>query len=130
MAALLLTVPDLVCLDDLDAFGRETTSDLESLWQDIYHMLVEELGSNIDDTSRGIGVRQLLSGSTDALDKLSTRIDQGLQNDPRIDASTTTIEEKPDGGFRIAIQIQVGATVTGLEYSWSSAGGLVFEGSQ
>jgi hypothetical protein len=120
----ILTVPDVVCLDDLDAFGRETESDLQTLWQDVYHMLKEVLGSNIDDVSRGIGVDQLLSGSTFPLKTIAARIDQGLAVDDRIDASSTKVETMPDGGFRIDIEISVGAATAGLAYSYSAASGL------
>jgi len=128
MATPILTIPDLVCLDDLDPFGRETTTDLESLWQDVYHVLIEILGSNPDDTSRGAGVMQLLSGDVAALDRLPSRIDHALEADPRINASTTTITQEPDASYRIAIAIDTAAGVTGLQFSYSSAGGLVFLG--
>lgn len=124
MSEALLTIPDVVCLDDLDAFGRETTSDLQTLWQDVFHMLKEILGSNIDDVNRGIGVDQLLSGSTKPLATIAGRIDQGLAIDDRIDGSTTTVSVETDGSFRIAIEISVSGKTTGLSYSYEAAAGL------
>jgi hypothetical protein len=119
-----LTVPDVVCLDDVDPFGRETTSDLQTLWQDVYHMLVEVLGSNIDDTERGIGIRQLLSGTSSDLTAAAARIDQGLEHDDRISSSSTTVTLNPDGSYTVGISIVVGSATVGNSYSYSAAAGL------
>lgn len=56
---------DALCLDDLDANGRELDSPLDELWQDLYHRLLEAPGSNIDDPDRGVGLEDLLSAGFD-----------------------------------------------------------------
>jgi len=115
---------EVVCFDDLDLFGRETRSDLEALVQDVYHMLIEELGSNLDVPDRGIGIYSLLSGSNIDVRAIAQRIDQQLPRDPRIDASSTSVEVGADGGYTLRIQIQAAGSVVGLAFAFASAAGL------
>lgn len=125
-APLPLTVSDLVCVDDLDAFGGETQSDLETLAQDVYHLLLERKSSNLDDPTRGIGAEGLLSGSADALAAAPSIIDSQLRKDTRIQASKTTLSQGSDGSYLLAIAIQpVGSLVPlPLKFSYSKATGL------
>ena len=120
-----LTVPDLVGFDDLDPFARETTSDFQTLQQDVYHRLLELPGSNLDDITLGIGVMQYLSGTATDAAKLPAIVDEQLQRDSRIDTCTSTLAQQADGSYLLAIQIQVDGSVIGLQYAYSSAGGLV-----
>jgi hypothetical protein len=124
-APLPLTVPDVVCYLDVDAFGRETASDLETLAQDVFHRLLETPGSNIDDPSLGIGVEEMLSGGLEQLDQVTRRIDQQLAEDPRIDAVTSTLTKDAQGVYTLGISIQASGTVTGLVFSYTAAGGLL-----
>ncbi|XYH94942.1 hypothetical protein ACMHYB_45095 [Sorangium sp. So ce1128] len=48
--------------DDVDAFATETSDPFEEFKQDKYHRLTEEYGSNPDDTDRGVGLTDMLSG--------------------------------------------------------------------
>ena len=91
MGDLPLTYPDIVCLDDMDPFAGETTSDLQNLAQDVLHVLMEMPGSNPDDPSRGVGVDLYLGGTADAFSTLPGAIDTQLSQDDRITSSKTTI---------------------------------------
>lgn len=119
-----LSVADLVCVEDLDPFAAETTSDLQTLEQDVFHILIEDPGSNPDDPDRGIGIDALLSGTTVHLAALPDLIDHELQKDDRVDSSRLTLTQLSDGSFRIEIEIQVDATVIPLAFTYSSVGGL------
>lgn len=136
MAQLPLTIPDLVCTDDLDLFMGETTSDLQTLQQDVFHILLEVLGSNIDDMNRGVGAPRLLSGTEQQLAASTSSIDAQLQKDDRIDTSRTTVMKLPPGstlpngtvlpkgGYSIDIEIVAGAEVLGFGFSFTDDGGL------
>jgi hypothetical protein len=123
--ALVLTNPDLICWDDVDAFGRETTSDLETLFQDFYHFLIEDPGTNIDDPRRGIGVGRMLSGPVSGLTTAKNKIDQlGPEVFAgRIDTCATTISGPDDQGvYTLAINVGVDGVVYGLQFAWNQAG--------
>ncbi len=118
-AILPLTIPDLVCENDLDPFGRETTSDLQTLIQDVYHLLKEWPGSNPDDPDRGIGVDQYLSGTANDLGKMCSLIEAQLSEDDRIDSAKTTLDLNADGSLnRILVTIAVGSAVIPLAFGW------------
>ncbi len=116
--ALPLTYPDLVCVADLDPFGQETTSDLQSLIQDIFHVLKELPGSNPDDPDRGVGVDMYLNGTVDNFKKMAGTIENQLALDDRIDSATCATTQNPDGTYLIKIQINVAGAVIPLEYGW------------
>lgn len=136
MPELPLTVPDLVWVEDMDLFAAETTSDLQTLEQDVFHMLIEAIGTNIDDLNRGAGIGRLLSGTETQLADSTRTIDAQLQKDPRIDSSTTTITKLPPGsmlpdgtplpagGYAIDIEIVAGPQVLGTSFSFTADGGL------
>jgi hypothetical protein len=125
-ASLPFTYADLVCLDDADQFASETTSDLQSLLQDIYHVLVELPGSNPDDPTRGVGINQYLSGTSVQLNTIPGVIEDQLTQDPRIDGCTASVQQQSSGPFPwlVFIDVQVDGSVIGLQYGWSSDGGL------
>src|SRR5215467_3909676 len=112
-----LTYPDIRCTDDMDPFATETASDLETLEQDVLHILLEDPGSNLDDPTRGIGVLSFLSGDQTTLAKLPSQIDHQLRNDDRIDSSITTVTQRPDGSFLLEIEIAVSGQTLGLVFS-------------
>lgn len=115
-----LTYPDLVCDLDVDPFASETTSDLQNLIQDVYHLLLEYPGSNLDDPQRGIGVEQYLSSNDKQFSGLPGIIDTQLSEDERIDSSNTTLTQNNDGTFLLKVQITVGVTVVPLEFGWQA----------
>lgn len=130
-----LTNPDLVCVLDLDANGNETKSDLETLEQDVLHVLLETIGSNPDDPDRGVGIDQLLSGTLDDLQKLPRTIENQLESDDRIDGCSAALSVLPgtsaspsaalSNSYLLAIQIQVDGSVITLQYGYVQGTGLV-----
>ena len=128
--ALPLTYPDAVCVLDLDAYGTETTSDLQTLVQDVYHILLETPGSNIDLPTRGVGVKQYLSGPTASLTALSNKIETEMLEDDRIDTCTSKVTQDSTGAYILKLQIGVGGTVLGLSFAYTQAGGLLPTGIQ
>lgn len=130
MSTLPLTAPDLICDLDLDQFGAETTSDLQSLIQDVTHLLIELPGTNPDDPKRGIGVALYLSGTETLFRTMPALIVAQLNEDPRIDDTKCNIREEPDGTFTVQISIAVSAKVLSLEFVYSSSAGLVLNSVQ
>jgi hypothetical protein len=124
-AKLPLTYTDLVCLDDIDPSASETTSDLQNLLQDIYHVLIELPGSNPDDPTRGVGIDQYLSGTLTQLQTLPGVIDEQLTADPRITGCASSVQQTSGPfAFTITINVEVSGSVIGLQYGWSAPGGL------
>ena len=123
--------PDLVCGDDLDLFGSETTSELDNLVQDVQHVLLETLGSNLDDPARGVGIFTYLSGTSDQLLGLPGIIEAQLLQDDRIAqcVCTVTLQSGDDTMYDIVVQIAVDGNQVSLSFSWDSAGNLVFNGA-
>jgi len=120
------TAPELRCFDDLDLFATETASDLEVLEQDVFHILIETPGSNLDAPNRGIGIEEVLSGPDLVLDDTCRRIEAELLKDDRIDAVAATITQVGDpGSYRLEIDVTVGAATLGLAFSFTRSGGLI-----
>jgi phage baseplate assembly protein W len=118
-------VTDLLCIDDLDPNGGETTSDLQSLAQDVYHILLEPLGSNLDDPARGVGFAGLLSAPSTKLAAAANICDSQLRKDSRIQGSQTTLVQNSDGSYSVSVQITVAGGVLPLSYTYSKQTGLV-----
>ena len=126
-----LTYHDLVAVNDLDPLGRETQSDLETLEQDVLHILQEVLGSNLDDPDRGVGMSAVLNGSTVPLVSMAAVADSQLVKDTRVDSATTTITQTGTGAFTVLVVVAVAGSVIGLVYANTAAGGLLqFQGTQ
>jgi hypothetical protein len=121
-----LTYTDLVGLDDLDPTMSETTSDLQNLLQDVYHILLETLGSNLDDQNRGVGVYQYLSGTSVQLTSLPGVIETQLGGDNRIDAVSATLAAMTSGPYPYVLNLAltVDGSVINLSYGYSQNGGL------
>lgn len=121
-ATLPLSYPDLICDQDVDLYARETTSDLQSLIQDIFHLLKELPGSNPDDPLRGIGIDQYLSSKFNEFQTVAGLIDAQLKQDTRITDSHTTIKADPnrDGQYFIGMEVSVGADIIPLEFGWQN----------
>lgn len=113
-----LTYPDLVCVDDLDPFASETTSDLQNLTQDVLHLLRELPGSNPDDPTRGVGVEAYLSGPLTAFARLPSIIDAQLSTDDRIDSSKTTIISNGDQPPTIQINLVVNGQLLSAQFGF------------
>ena len=117
-----LTYPDLVCLDDLDPFAGETASDLQSLGQDLYHVLVQLPNSNPDDPDRGIGVMQYLSCTETQFRSLGGKIDKQFEEDSRVVSSKTTLSTSPDGSFVVNVEVKTANGIIPLQYAVSGGG--------
>jgi hypothetical protein len=87
---------DLRWLVDLDLFGAETADAAEELTQDTYHVIEQDLGSNGDDPTRGLGVANMLSGQIPA--GFTTTADTELAQDDRIDSVSSTLDIDTSGG--------------------------------
>lgn len=124
-ATLPLTYHDLRCVDDLDLNAVETQSDLETLEQDVLHILEEVLGSNLDDPDRGLGLTQLLSGSAVPLQHLASVGATQLTKDSRIDSAKLTITQTGPSAFNVAVVVVVANSVIGLYYSSLASGSLL-----
>jgi hypothetical protein len=124
----LIAVTDAVCYDDLDANGNETTTDAQALAQDVYHILLEILGSNPDDLNRGVGVEGFSSGSAQDLAALPSIIDSQLRKDTRIDSSqsslTVTSTTSPPS-YSLLVNIVADGSIIPLGFSYAPSTGLV-----
>jgi hypothetical protein len=114
---------DVICYDDLDAFGRDLDDPLTELEQDIVHLLLESIGSNCDAPDRSIGLDDALSGQPDL--SLKHRIEQKLMDDPRILAARAIFTTISDDKIQIELQIQVDQTQLGITVVVDAAGNLV-----
>ena len=121
LSQLPLTVPDLVLLDDLDPFANETTSDFQTLTQDIFHLLKELPGSNLDDPNRGVGIQQYLSGDAAKLANLQQTIDAQIKQDSRVTGCSTTIDQDSSGRFTLSINVAVSNEVLPLLFGFDNA---------
>lgn len=115
-------MPDVVCFEDLDEFGRDLDDPVEELYQDIVHMLFESFGTNADAPDRSIGLEDALSAPTDP--SLRHRIELKLTDDPRIDAAEATLVSVDDTHTRIDLKIQANATELGVALIFDGAGNL------
>lgn len=126
--ALPLTYTDLVCFDDVDPLASETSSDMQNLAQDVYHIILEGLGTNIDDPTRGVGVQNYLSGTQAQFSAVTSIIEAQLREDPRIDGVQCTLTDNGNNTFNIDTQIAVAQSIIGVQVLWSNAAGPILSG--
>lgn len=109
-------MPDVLCFDDLDLFGRECPTELDALEQDLYHAVLEAPGSNPDDLHRGLGMRQRLNGPVDP--SLRARAEAQCRRDPRVDAVRGTVTQigGTDGApeLRLSLEVESNGQLLGL----------------
>ncbi len=120
---------ELDCYYDLNEWDAELEDPLEELEQDVYHMLIESYGSNLDAPDRGIGIEDALSGFVD--DGLAQRIEAQLRDDDRIESvevrvSRTDGQASPQAGatFRIEIDIEANGEALDLVFDFITGKGL------
>lgn len=113
---------DIRCSDDMDFFGEETDDALEDLSQDLYHRLIEDYGSNLDDPDRGLGLKDLLSGTLDP--NLTQRIEAELRKDGRVSEVLATITTQADGSFRVEVQVVADEQALGITLESDGLGGI------
>jgi hypothetical protein len=103
---------------DMDPGGVDTASDLESLEQDVLHILQQTLGSNLADPNKGVGIGDNLSGNLPALQAKVALIDSQLADVSRISSSQSSLgAQNPDGSWPITVVVVVGSEVVSLEYA-------------
>jgi hypothetical protein len=100
---------DLAWLSDMDPFASETDDDLDELEQDIVHVIDQDLGSNPDDPTRGLGVG---NSSSKALAQNPASITQAAENevqkDDRVDSCSAMISVDASTGIvTLDLTIQV-----------------------
>lgn len=110
------TYPEVRWYDDLDSSGVETDSDLESLEQDVYHIIRETLGSNPADPNKGIGADNYLNGTETQLAIMPRLIDAQLAEVDRISNSHTELTKQDDGSYLVYSTVFVGAQVLNFQY--------------
>jgi hypothetical protein len=122
-----VTVPvtDLVCTDDLDPNGAETTSDLQALAQDLYHLIIETPGSNLADPTGGLGIEGILSGPAANVRRALAQFDAQIGTDPRVANSVTTVTSDANGQPLSAnIEILPIGSLLPIQFAWSKVTGL------
>lgn len=101
---------DLRWSDDLELFGAETESELEELEQDVYHVVEQDLGTNLDDLHRGLGIASIASKTLPS--GLATQAEKMLELDPRIDDCSATTNLDGDGNGSLDLEITYGDEVS------------------
>lgn len=125
----IVPVTDAVCLDDLDGGGNETTSDYQAYAQDVYHAILQVVGTNLDNPTVGFGADTYASGTEAALRAGANQLDRMLELDPRTETSKTTVSGSAPNIEMTVVVTPVG-DVLPLEFSWNRFAGLQFVGSQ
>lgn len=82
---------DVRWYDDLDLGGLDTEDELEMLEQDSYHVIIEDLGANLQDPTSGLGVESALSGTFDP--SLGSQAEQQLAQDVRVAGVQATVTD-------------------------------------
>lgn len=97
---------DLRCLDDMSLFADECANELEELEQDVYHVLIQESGSNLDDPTRGLGLDDLLSSDDSVLEGIAPRAEvEVAQRDDRIVSVAAQLVRDENGDPRLELQV-------------------------
>ena len=108
--------------DDMDASGAETASDYESLQQDVMHVIVEKLASNLADPTKGGDALSYLNGTSVQLGKLGSILDQQIGDMDRISNVQTTLAQAGDGSFTITVNMVVAGKVVILGFGVGPSG--------
>jgi hypothetical protein len=95
-------VRDLLCVDDLDLFGREA-SEREALVQDLLHRLTTTPGRIINDPDFGLGVSNWLSVGVPS--SASARIEAEFLKDDRVLSAAAVVEQVDEDTFTIDVEI-------------------------
>ena len=95
---------DLRWYDDLDPACVDTSDESEMLEQDCYHVIVEDLGSNLQDENSGLGVENALSGQFDP--GLAALAEQQLSADERVAGVEATITDDGAGTVTLDVAVQ------------------------
>jgi len=111
---------DLDCFDDMSPFADELDDPLAELEQDLWHRIIEEPGSNIDDPDRGFGLFARLSGEYDpATPQL---LEAEVRKDERVAAARAFVTQLADDTFRVQLVVETEAGDLALAAKVSPAG--------
>jgi len=101
---------DLRWLDDMDPFAAETESELEELEQNVYHVIEQDKGSNLDCPNRGLGAA---SATSKALPSgLAAQAENEIEQlDDRIDSCTAELTTADDGSVTLDLDVRVDGDV-------------------
>lgn len=116
------TYQEIRWADDMDPNGAETDSDLESLEQDVLHLIVQRVGSNLADPTKGAGALDYLSGPASRLERLPAVLDAQLAAVTRIASSRSTLTVETDGTYRLDVEIAVGPAVLAIAFAVGADG--------
>jgi|HubBroStandDraft_2_1064218.scaffolds.fasta_scaffold201105_2 hypothetical protein len=96
--------------DDMSQFATETETVEDQIEQDCMHVLEQEIGSNPDDPTRGVGISAVSS-------KMLQQNGQGfvaaaenmLQADDRVDSAIATVQVTvdPDGSAKTTMNVTI-----------------------
>ncbi len=103
---------DLLWLSDLDISGAETQTDNDDLIQDSLHVIEQDLGSNLDDPTRGLGVANLLSKPLP--NGITVAASNELAKDDRVTRCDATIVTDPNGVQALNVTIYANDDVLNL----------------
>lgn len=95
---------DMRWYDDLDIGGLDTADESEMLEQDCYHVIIEALGSNLEDPTSGVGVDGALSGPTNSAFAADT--EQQLATDIRVAGVQATLTDDGNGSLTLDVAIE------------------------
>ena len=96
--------------DDMSQFATETETVEDQIEQDSMHVLEQELGSNPDDPTRGVGISQVSSKALVSNGAgFVTAAENMLQQDDRIDSATAAIvvTQNGDGSVRVEMNVTI-----------------------
>jgi hypothetical protein len=98
-------VSELLWTTDLDLFGAETQSDGDELIQDVLHVIEQDLGSNLDDLTRGLGVANILNKQVPS--GLTVAASTEIAKDDRVQRCDATIAVDDQGNQTLNLTIYV-----------------------
>lgn len=112
---------DLLCIDDVDEFGRELDDPMEELFQDVIHMTLESYGTNPDAPTRSLGADDMLSGEGPTTEWLA-RCKTKLEEDPRIQAAALDWDEDAN---EVSMRLQADEGGLGVRLEFDDAGNFL-----
>lgn len=112
---------DVRCFDDLDPFGRDATP-IEALEQDLYHLLITEVGTLLADPEFGFGLLLVIGRPLSST--LATRIEDACRDDDRVSDARCAIAPIPNerDAYRMDLRVEVDGAFLDLALALTPAG--------
>ena len=114
---------DFLCLEDLDPLCSEVDARTAYI-QDIYHVLFEDPGTNIDDRDRGLGMQNWLSSAYN--EQWPAQVERECKRFDETKDAVCTIEIEKDGRMLVSIELTTDDEKIKLEVALDSANGTTF----